>query len=81
MTQRSDSPRVIFAHGKESGPWGSKIQHLAAIADELGYTVDSPDYQGMDDPRDRVARLLELRFLMGFTLLVFSTSSFNDFPF
>ncbi|MES1954751.1 alpha/beta fold hydrolase [Salinisphaera hydrothermalis] len=61
MTQRSDSPRVVFAHGKESGPWGSKIQHLAAIACDLGFAVDSPDYQGVDDPRERVTRLLEIK--------------------
>lgn len=50
---------MVFAHGKESGPWGSKIQHLAAIADELGFATESPDYQGMDDPAARVAYLLE----------------------
>lgn len=60
MQQSADSPRVVFAHGKESGPWGSKIQHLATIADELGFAVDSPDYQGMDDPRKRVSHLLDL---------------------
>ena len=27
---------VLFAHGKESGPRGSKIQYLAAIAQRLG---------------------------------------------
>lgn len=51
---------VIFAHGKESGPWGSKIKHLAAIAERLGATVLSPDYSDLSDPDARVARLLAL---------------------
>lgn len=48
---------VLFAHGKESGPWGSKIQHLAAIAERLGAQVVSPDYGDLPDPDARVARL------------------------
>ena len=51
---------VLFAHGKESGPWGSKIQHLAAIARRLGAQVVSPDYGDLPDPDARVARLLAL---------------------
>lgn len=53
---------VIFAHGKESGPWGSKIKHLAAIADRLGAQVISPDYSDLVDPEARVTRLLSLDF-------------------
>ncbi|GAB3683107.1 YqiA/YcfP family alpha/beta fold hydrolase [Salinisphaera aquimarina] len=52
--------RVVFAHGKESGPWGSKIQHLAAIAQALDFTVDSPNYSAMMNPIDRVTHLLSL---------------------
>lgn len=51
-------PQVFFAHGKESGPWGSKIRHLAGIAAELGFAVDSLNYQGIDAPDERVAHLL-----------------------
>ena len=51
--------KVIFAHGKESGPWGSKIQALATLATARGCAVDSIDYQGMDDPDARVRRLLD----------------------
>lgn len=51
---------VIFAHGKESGPWGSKIKHLAAIADSLGAMVMSPDYSDLADPDARVERLRDL---------------------
>ncbi|MES1927656.1 hypothetical protein SADO_00330 [Salinisphaera dokdonensis CL-ES53] len=50
-------PRVIFAHGKESGPWGSKIQHLANIAESLGFAVESLDYSDLMDPVKRVERL------------------------
>ncbi len=35
---------VVFSHGKESGPWGSKIKSLAAVAEGLGATVISIDY-------------------------------------
>ncbi len=51
---------VLFAHGKESGPWGSKIKHLAAIAERLGAQVLSPDYGDLPDPDARVARLLAM---------------------
>ena len=39
---------VIFSHGKESGPWGSKIQALANVAKRLGADVISVDYR--EDP-------------------------------
>jgi len=51
---------VIFAHGKESGPWGSKIRYLSDIASRLGARVISPDYSDLASPEDRVARLLAL---------------------
>jgi alpha/beta superfamily hydrolase len=50
---------VCFAHGKESGPWGTKITHLAEIAHRRGYEVMSPDYSHTHDPRERVRHLLE----------------------
>jgi predicted alpha/beta-hydrolase family hydrolase len=49
---------IVFSHGKESGPWGSKIQAMASAARELGLGVESVDYQGIDDPRVRVEKLL-----------------------
>jgi predicted alpha/beta-hydrolase family hydrolase len=51
---------VIFSHGKESGPWGEKITAMAAVVRELGGGVESVDYRGIDDPRARVARLIEV---------------------
>lgn len=51
---------VVFAHGKESGPWGRKIKRLAEIAERFGANVLSPDYRDLDSPDERVARLLAL---------------------
>lgn len=51
---------VCFAHGKESGPWGTKITHLAEVARRLGFDVISPDYSGTHDPHERVRQLLAL---------------------
>lgn len=50
--------KVYFSHGKESGPWGTKIKRLAAIAMELGCDVDSIDYTDTMDPDLRVEHLL-----------------------
>jgi predicted esterase len=47
---------VIFSHGQESGPWGSKIRSMAEMVRNLGYTADSIDYQGIADPTDRVEK-------------------------
>lgn len=51
---------LVFAHGKESGPWGTKIRHLAETARAHGYTVVSPDYRQQPDPDLRVAQLVAL---------------------
>jgi predicted alpha/beta-hydrolase family hydrolase len=50
--------KVYFSHGKESGPWGTKITRLAAIAGQLDCEVDSIDYTDTMDPELRVERLL-----------------------
>jgi pimeloyl-ACP methyl ester carboxylesterase len=51
--------QVVFSHGKESGPWGTKIVALAELATAAGHGVASIDYQGIDAPEARVQRLLE----------------------
>ena len=51
--------KVYFSHGKESGPWGSKIKRLANIAKAQGCSVDSIDYSGILDPDIRVERLIK----------------------
>lgn len=45
---------VIFSHGQESGPWGTKIRSMAERVKKLGYSADSIDYQGIADPTERV---------------------------
>jgi len=50
---------VCFSHGQESGPWGTKIRAMAAVARDAGWTVESLDYRGMDDARERANRLVE----------------------
>lgn len=49
---------VVFSHGQESGPWGTKICAMADTARQLGCAVDSIDYQGIADPGERVTKLL-----------------------
>ena len=49
---------VIFSHGQESGPWGTKIRAMAELAREMGCEADSIDYQGIADPTERVEKLL-----------------------
>ncbi len=51
--------KVIFSHGKESGPWGSKIKRLAIAAEALGFKVDSINYSGINNPDERVIKLRE----------------------
>ena len=49
---------VIFSHGQESGPWGSKIRSMSELAKGMGCNVDSIDYQGIADPTERVQKLV-----------------------
>jgi pimeloyl-ACP methyl ester carboxylesterase len=51
-------PFVCFSHGQESGPWGTKINVMAAAVRDAGCEADSIDYQGMPDPRERVEKLV-----------------------
>ena len=50
---------VYFTHGKESGPWGSKISRLAEVARERGFAIESIDYQDLSHAGPRVERLLQ----------------------
>lgn len=51
--------KVCFSHGQESGPWGTKIQSMAGVAQREGWQVESIDYQGMASGLDRRDKLLE----------------------
>ncbi|MEZ5565755.1 MAG: alpha/beta fold hydrolase [Gammaproteobacteria bacterium] len=50
---------VCFSHGQESGPWGTKIRALAEVARDAGHAVESLDYQGISDPRERARKLID----------------------
>jgi pimeloyl-ACP methyl ester carboxylesterase len=52
-------PSVIFSHGQESGPWGSKIRAMSEMAKRRGCAVESIDYRGIVDPTERVAKLID----------------------
>lgn len=65
---------VCFAHGKESGPWGTKISHLAQTARRRGCEVISPDYSHTHDPHARVRQLLDLAPRAGRTLVLVGSS-------
>ncbi|HEY9544780.1 MAG TPA: YqiA/YcfP family alpha/beta fold hydrolase [Solimonas sp.] len=52
---------IVFAHGKESGPWGIKIKHLAKTAEQRGFDVISPDYRHTQEPQARIDQLITLR--------------------
>ena len=49
---------VIFSHGQESGPWGTKIRAMAEAVRGMGCKADSIDYQGIADPTERVGKLV-----------------------
>lgn len=49
---------VIFSHGQESGPWGTKIRAMAQMARNMGCEADSIDYRGIEDPGERVDKLI-----------------------
>jgi len=49
---------VIFSHGQESGPWGTKIRAMADCVRGMGCEADSVDYQGIADPTERVGKLI-----------------------
>ena len=49
---------VIFSHGQESGPWGTKIRAMADTVKAMGCEADSIDYRGIADPPARVKKLI-----------------------
>ena len=65
---------VIFSHGQESGPWGTKIRAMAELARNLGCAVDSIDYQGIADLTERVQKLLQECASIDDTLILVGSS-------
>ena len=65
---------VIFSHGQESGPWGTKIRAMAERVRAMGCEADSVDYQGIADPGVRVDKLIgECAEIQGPLILVGSS--------
>lgn len=50
--------KVIFSHGKESGPWGRKIKAMAEVAKAYNCEIESIDYSDTFDSEVRVSRLI-----------------------
>jgi pimeloyl-ACP methyl ester carboxylesterase len=51
-------PMVVFSHGQESEPWGTKINAMAERVRNIGCRTESIDYQGIADPTERVDKLI-----------------------
>jgi len=49
---------IVFSHGKDSEPWGTKILALAEVARARAWRVESVDYRGIDSVDARLAKLL-----------------------
>ncbi len=65
---------VIFSHGQESGPWGTKIRAMAEMARSMGCEADSIDYQGIADPTERVQKLIAACSEIDDTLILVGSS-------
>ncbi len=65
---------IVFSHGQDGEPWGTKIVAMAEVARRPGLTVESVDYRNMADPAARVEKLLEVcKKLPGELILVGSS--------
>jgi pimeloyl-ACP methyl ester carboxylesterase len=64
---------VVFNHGKDSEPWGYKIQALAKVAESLHFAVESVDYRGIDSIDGRLERLLAVCAALAPAVLVGSS--------
>ena len=62
--------KVYFSHGKESGPWGSKITKLANIAKMHGCKVDSIDYSNI--PNQKIRRKKRISGILTTSINIFS---------
>ncbi|QGY38783.1 alpha/beta fold hydrolase [Pseudodesulfovibrio cashew] len=50
--------RLIWCHGSLSEPWGAKSRYLAGVAETAGLEMDALDFRDLDDPDDRVERMV-----------------------
>jgi hypothetical protein len=52
--------QLIFSHGKDSEPWGTKIVALAETARDLGWQCESVDYRGIESVEGRLEKLMRV---------------------
>lgn len=48
---------VIWCHGSQAQPWGTKSKALRDVAEAAGLTMEAVDFQDLDNPDERVERL------------------------
>ncbi|MEM8816681.1 MAG: alpha/beta fold hydrolase [Pseudomonadota bacterium] len=65
---------VVFSHGQESGPWGTKIRAMAELVRRKGLNAESIDYQGIADPTARVEKLVAEAAAIDDTLVLVGSS-------
>ena len=65
---------VVFSHGQESGPWGTKIRAMAEQVRAMGCAAESIDYQGIADPTERVQKLIDTCREIDDTLILVGSS-------
>src|SRR3546814_13036089 len=69
-------PHIILSHGLDSSPAATKVTALAAVAAQLGFSHERPDYSDIDadgrveDIDRRIARLHESACAATGTLLL-----------
>lgn len=72
--------KIVFSHGKESGPWGSKIKAMAEVARKRGFQVESLDYTNEPSPENRAKKLINhLKSDQGNEQLVLAGSSMGSY--
>jgi len=67
-------PRIVFSHGQESGPWGTKIKIMNKFVKNMGFESDSVDYRGIKDPNERVEKLIDYCSSFSETTLLIGSS-------
>lgn len=69
---------IIYNHGRDSEPWGTKTLAFSDVAKRRGYDMESPDYRGQENPDERVKMLLTLDFT-GYQHIVLIGSSMGAY--
>lgn len=69
----TEAPLVVFSHGLDGEPWGTKVVALAEVAKSQGLAVESLDYRGMEAPA-RVEKLLAFAKPMSKPLVLVGSS-------